>query len=117
MKKLAALVSVPLLALSLAACSGGEGASKEEVTKGLTTTMDSALKGMGLEGLDSKVLEEYVACIVDKSYDKLSASTRDTLAKGSTEDITEMKISQEDSDLLEKSVEGCSDTLVDALLQ
>ncbi|MBR6459613.1 MAG: hypothetical protein IKS49_05570 [Actinomycetaceae bacterium] len=117
MKKLAALVSVPLLALSLAACSGGDGASKEDVTKGLTKTMDYAVKQMGLDGLESSVLEEYVTCIVDKSYDELSPATRDTLAKGSTEDITEMKISQEDSDLLEKNVEACSDTLVNALLQ
>lgn len=117
MKKLAALVSVPLLAFSLAACSGGDGASKEEVTKGLTTTMDSTLQEMGLSGLDSKILDEYVTCIIDKSYDSLSPSARDTLAKGSTEDITDMKISKEDSDLLEKNVEACSDTLVNALMQ
>ena len=116
MKKLAALVTVPFLAFSLAACSTGDGASKEEVTKGLTTTMGTTLENMGIGDLDSTVVEKYVSCSVDKSYDELSPATRDTLAKGATEDITEMKISQEDSDLLEKNVEACSDTLVEALL-
>lgn len=115
MKKLAALVCVPLLALSLTACSSG--ASKEEVTKGMAKAMESELASMGLTGLDSQVIDDYAKCIIDESYDDLSASTRNLIADGDYETIDEAKVPQKEYDAVVNAVTGCQDTVVDALLQ
>lgn len=117
LKKLAALVSVPLLALSLAACSAGEGASKEEVTAGMSKALSAELESMGLAGLDQKVVDDYATCIIDKSYDSLSASTRDLIAAGDYESIDEAKVPQKEYDAVTDAVEGCQENLVNALMQ
>lgn len=116
LKKLAALVSVPLLALSLTACSGS-GASKEEVTSGMSKALAGELEAMGLSGLDQKIIDDYAKCIIDESYDSLSGSTRDLIASGDYESIDDAKVPQKEITAVESAVTGCQDTLVDALMQ
>lgn len=55
-----------------------------------------------------KTMDEYVNCIVDKSYDSLSEETRHTIAQATSEDTTDARISKEDSTLLKKNMESCS---------
>ena len=116
LKKLAALVSVPLLALSLTACSG-EGASKEEVTKGMSKALSAELESMGLSGLDQQVVDDYAKCIIDQSYDSLSASTRDLIADGDYETIDDAKVPQKEYDAVTSAVTDCQEDLVNALMQ
>lgn len=114
MKKLAALISVPLLALSLTACSGdgdgsgnSDGASKEDVKKGLIKTYESA----GYPGDD---LDSFVGCMIDKSYDSLSVEARNTLAEGITMDDPDaqkkLQVSDKDDDILNEAFSDCQET-------
>lgn len=118
LKKLAALVSVPLLALSLSACSGDEkGASKEDVTKGMSKALESYLDSMGLSGLDKSIVDDYAKCIIDESYDSLSADTRETIAKGDFKDIDSAKVPEKEADAIDKAVTDCQDTLIESMMQ
>ena len=121
LKKLAALVSVPLLALSLSACSGGgddsAGASKEDVTKGMSKYLKSYLESAGLSGLPDSAVDAYAKCIVDATYDSLSAKSRDLVAKGDLEEMNKAEGSQKEADAVEKAVTDCQDTLMQELMK
>ena len=74
------------------------------------------LENQNLNGIDESAITEYATCIVDKSFDSLSDDTRNVLAKGASEDIADLEISEEDADTLEENITACQDTLIDALI-
>lgn len=122
MKKLATITLASLLAFSCSACSSEEDASKEEVVAGLQKIVEPTLAEQTIaeggelnsEVFNSEVVKPYVECAVDKSYDSLSATTRDQLAKGTSQNIDTLQIAKDDAETLKKNLEGCLDTFTEA---
>lgn len=113
--KLTAALVAPLLALGLSACSGG-GTSQEQMSQGLTKALTSELEKANLAGLDESIVKDYSTCIVEKSWDKISADTRSVIAKGATESLEDAAISEADAKVLEENVQACQDVIVDAII-
>lgn len=81
LKKLSTLLMVPALAVALAACGGSDKPSKEEVTKGMTKTVQDEL-GAQTTGLTDEQMNQLISCMVDETYDKVSTETLRALADG-----------------------------------
>ncbi|MBR5950641.1 MAG: hypothetical protein IKZ87_04330 [Actinomycetaceae bacterium] len=142
-KKIASLTAIPFLIFSLSACANtGEETgeeierpqvsnetpseaptsttSKTAVTQGLLIMTKKELEKEGLADFvknNPKAMEDYVSCIADKSYDSLSEETRQTIAQAANEDTTDARISKDDSTLLKKNMESCSDVLANSSMQ
>lgn len=110
MKKVIAAIAVGVLSLtSLSACSLFEGASKEEVREGLKETIAyldyHALHPTNWkERINSDRVVQIADCIVDKAYDDLSGSARDTIAKGKHEKIT---LDDDDYEIMNRASREC----------
>lgn len=115
--KIAALVAAPLLVLSLAGCSGSDTAdtTQEEMSAGLTKALSSELAKKEITNLDEAILQDYADCVVEKSWDLISADTRSVIAKGATESLEDAEISAEDGKILEDNTVKCVDVVVEAL--
>ncbi len=81
LKKISALLMVPALAVSLAACGGSEKPTKEEVKTGMATAIRDQM-GSQADALTDEQMDSYLSCIVDESYDKVSDETLRSLADG-----------------------------------
>ena len=117
--KLTAVLITPLLALGMCACSGSQsssGTSQEEMAKGLTTALEGELEKANLQGLDDAIIDDYTKCIVEKSWDKISDKTRETIAKGKSESIADAEIPEADAEVLESNVKDCESVIVDAII-
>lgn len=77
-----AVLAAVAIAFGAAGCSGGKP-SKEAVKAGITKMITEK----GSNAFKEDVLNDYVGCVVDGSYDKVSVDTLQKLADGKT-DVT-----------------------------
>ncbi|MDO4887970.1 MAG: hypothetical protein Q3979_04590 [Actinomycetaceae bacterium] len=109
MKKISALLAVPFLAVSLAACGGSDGGnvSKEQFVDGFTKALSEA-GGVDVSGENAESIKRYGGCVYDEIKDDVSGDTLKAIADGDTE----KNISKDDRDTLTESVQKCSQELI-----
>lgn len=95
MKAMGAVGIALTLALSAAGCSGEDKASKEDY--------ESYFQEEFGELGDDKVVGEVVDCIVDETYDDMSADAVNAIAEGDEE----YEASAEDEKILEDGINKC----------
>ncbi len=107
LKKLSTLLMVPALAVALAACGGSEKPSKDDVKAGLTQAMENEL-GTGSSAEEQEAANELLGCLVDETYDKVSAETLQALADGKDPE----SISEEDNKHFEDALGTCMEKML-----
>ena len=95
-----AVLAATAIALGATSCSGGKP-SKDAVKAGIIKMM----KEQGENSYDDNALNEYVGCLVDGSYDKVSANTLQKLADGKAD--SEASAADEDSKVIGEATQEC----------
>ena len=95
----AVLASIAI-AFGAVGCSGKP--SKDAVKAGIIKMM----KEQGESSYDDNKLNEYVGCLVDGSYDKVSANTLQKLADGKAD--SEASAPDEDSKVIGEATQECT---------
>lgn len=112
LKKISALMMIPALAVSLAACGGSGKPSKEEVKAGITTAVEEQMGGEA-SGLTDEQMDQLMTCIVDETYDKASDDTLRSLADGEEPDAS---ADSEDAQIFTDASTTCAQQLMEDLV-
>jgi lipoprotein len=96
----AVLASIAI-ACGAAGCSGKP--SKDAVKAGIIKMM----KEQGENSYDDNALNDYVGCLVDGSYDKVSADTLQKLADGKTDTSASTGVADGDSKAIGEATQEC----------
>ena len=97
-----AVLAAAAIALGATGCSGGKP-TKDAVKAGIIKMM----KEQGENSYDDNALNDYVGCLVDGSYDKVSADTLQKLADGKTDTSVSTGVADGDSEAIGEATQEC----------
>lgn len=106
----AAVALVISLPMALGACGGDSKPAKADVKAGYIKAVKKNVGASGAKVPDS-LYQKMADCIVDKSYDDLSADTLNKLKDGNA--TAETKVKSDDKDTLDKASKTCQTKLAD----
>ncbi|KNX36109.1 hypothetical protein [Luteipulveratus halotolerans] len=107
MRRTAALALAATIPFGLAACGGGDKPSKGEVKAGYAKVASSRVGASAQNPEFKKSMDKFTGCIVDKTYDDLSADTLNAIKDGDTD----ADISKDDEKKIDKATNECKSTL------
>lgn len=110
MKKI--ILAVCIAALVLTGCTAKP--SKADVKKAFKASLEKEL-GATAKGSQKEAIGEYSDCVVDETYDKLSAKTlKKFIDAKNTTDFKNVSGTSKEKDQLEKAAEKCAKVLLEA---
>jgi len=99
----ALLITLPM---SLAACGGGSKPSKADVKAGYEKAVKAQASKSGIKVPDA-LLDKMAGCIIDKTYDKVSAASLNSIKKGDTDSKGQIKVKSDDKSKFESASTAC----------
>ncbi|GAB3499593.1 hypothetical protein [Flexivirga sp.] len=113
LSRTAAAALIITLPMGLSAC-GDSKPSKADVTAGYVKSVKQQADKSGVKIPDS-LLDKMAGCIIDKSYDKVSADSLKSIKDGKTNDKGEIKVKSDDKSTFESASKDCQTKYKDEL--
>ncbi len=107
LKSVFAVLASAAIALGAVGCAGKP--SKQDVIEGWGKTFKNNFGGKGASDEVIEKAKPYIECLVDETYDKMSADTLNKIAKGEIKD--EDKVSGNDEQAVKDAASTCKDKM------
>lgn len=116
LRKAAAALMVVGLPFGLAACGGGDKPSKDEIIDSFQSSLEELAPGFTEDtfkqaGLSQEDIDSYYQCIVDDSYDDLSADSWKAFMEGDADH----GLTADEESAFNSAITTCSSELTDKL--
>lgn len=104
----AAVALVISLPMALGACGSGSKPSKADVKAGYAKHVQEQAKKSGAKIPDS-IVDKMTGCVVDKTYDKVSARSLKNIKDSKSNDKGEIEVKKDDKPKFESAAKSCQD--------